>query len=267
MATRIAEVQWLAGARIARITGVAADGIEEVIKGGRFNAKLHAAHLSRVVGGAWILAAVPRTGMTVELCVTPLLTCGLLQSGCAALFAEKLRFSVSRPNLSAAPPQRTAVGLCPTDPCPSNPRRRRSRTATDDAKILYNSESIASPQCRRQSQIHSIDNWIRCGNVSNNLRNKPAAVPSQFYTSAAIRVNVSPALQNPGRSAGRSGHFFVGVGGVGVRWSRPEFFVGVDVVTCRCRRCRRSARRAENGCRNAQIKCRINFAEKSAGST
>jgi hypothetical protein len=57
----LAEVQAASGQKIPKISGMASDGIEKVIKAKKFNSDLYEKHLSRRLGGQWKVEAIQRT--------------------------------------------------------------------------------------------------------------------------------------------------------------------------------------------------------------
>jgi hypothetical protein len=67
VALNIAEVQSSIGRNIPRISGTASDGLEAVIKAGRFNSDLYSRQLSRYLGGKWKVDAVRRSGISNEI--------------------------------------------------------------------------------------------------------------------------------------------------------------------------------------------------------
>jgi hypothetical protein len=65
LADNIAEIQGAIGRNIPKITGMASDGLEALIKSGRFNTDLYAQALSRRLGGKWIVEVIQRPGQDV----------------------------------------------------------------------------------------------------------------------------------------------------------------------------------------------------------
>ncbi|TWT29631.1 RHS repeat-associated core domain-containing protein [Blastopirellula retiformator] len=61
LAGNIAEIQCAGGRNITKIKGLASDGIEKLIKAGRFNSDLYAKQLSRKLGGTRRIDVVKRT--------------------------------------------------------------------------------------------------------------------------------------------------------------------------------------------------------------
>ncbi|TVS09504.1 MAG: hypothetical protein EA424_26990 [Planctomycetaceae bacterium] len=60
--------QWFARyAKITRISGTASDGVERMIKSGRFNTKLYIRHLARRLGGEWQLEVIRRAQIKNEI--------------------------------------------------------------------------------------------------------------------------------------------------------------------------------------------------------
>jgi hypothetical protein len=67
LAGNIAEIQRIVGRRIPRISGTASDGIEVMIKAGRFNTGLYVRHLARRAGGNWRIEIVRRRDVENEV--------------------------------------------------------------------------------------------------------------------------------------------------------------------------------------------------------
>jgi hypothetical protein len=61
LADNLAEVQAASGQKIPKISGMASDGIEKIIKAKKFNSALYEKHLSRRLGGQWKVEAIQRT--------------------------------------------------------------------------------------------------------------------------------------------------------------------------------------------------------------
>jgi hypothetical protein len=67
VASNIAEIQGAIGRNIPKIIGTASDGIETLIKAGRFNSDLYASHLGRHLGGQWKVEVLRRPGLSNEI--------------------------------------------------------------------------------------------------------------------------------------------------------------------------------------------------------
>jgi hypothetical protein len=67
LVSTIAEIQCLVGRSITRISGTASDGVERMIKSGRFNTKLYIRHLARRLGGEWQLEVIRRAQIKNEI--------------------------------------------------------------------------------------------------------------------------------------------------------------------------------------------------------
>jgi hypothetical protein len=67
--SNVAEIQAAIGRSIPKITGTASDGIEAIIKAGRFSGDLYAKSLSRHLGGKWRVEALRRPGIMNEVWV------------------------------------------------------------------------------------------------------------------------------------------------------------------------------------------------------
>jgi hypothetical protein len=67
LAGNIAEIQRVVGRPVPRISGTASDGIEAMIKAGRFKTGLYVRHLERRVGGNWRIEIIRRRDVENEV--------------------------------------------------------------------------------------------------------------------------------------------------------------------------------------------------------